>query len=513
MGQVWAARLKGTRGFQKFVAIKTLLPSNEDPDGLEGMLFAEASLASHVHHPNVVGMLDLGEQDGLLYLVMEWVDGEPLDYVMRTASKSGGIPLPIAVNLVTQALRGLQAAHEACDENGRPLGIVHRDISPQNLLVTYQGTVKLVDFGVAKATHQMSQPTVTGQVKGKFAYMSPEQVRAHPVDARTDVFAMGIVLYLLTAGRHPFKGDTPADTLLNILSDEPILRPAGLVRGYPPGLEAVVMRALAKNRDDRFSSAHDMMIALEKALPPALKAGVEKDVAGFVQRLFADRMAERSQALKHAMDSAVPAPKPRKSRGAAPHIPRSTSTMRAVTVPTDDGGPPQAEPLPTRVPPRESTPPSSRTESIRRALRGGRVRLASQLLAVALGLSAAAAVIGVERLRARVPSIAGVPAKPHVTVAAGVPSGNPLRASVEAPPVPTTSVSPPVSANPMPQETAAEAAAPRPLPAPVRRLPRHAAAPAAAPTESPAQPAAATPVARPAEPAKDPEWDPLRARR
>jgi serine/threonine protein kinase len=330
MGQVWAARLQGTRGFQKFVAIKTLLPSSEDEEGLEGMLFAEASLASHIHHPNVAAILDLGEQEGTLYLVMEWVDGEPLDYVIRTAAKAGGMPLPIAVNLITQACRGLHAAHHACDSNGRSLGIVHRDISPQNLLVTYSGTVKLVDFGVAKATHQMTQPTVTGQVKGKFAYMSPEQVRAQPVDARTDIFAMGIVLYFLTTGRHPFKGQTPADTLLHIISAEPPLRPAELARGYPPGLEAVVMRALAKERDERFASAYEMSVALEQALTSATQVGTEKQVGAFMQGLFADRILERTQALKQAIESRSVAPGERKSRRTGPHLPRSYSTMRAV---------------------------------------------------------------------------------------------------------------------------------------------------------------------------------------
>src|SRR5882762_3323896 len=195
MGQVWAARQSGTRGFQKLVAVKTILASDEEHGDLEEMLFEEASLASQVRHPNVVQTLDLGEQEGTLYLVMEWVDGEPLDFILRTARTVGGVPIAIAVHLIIQACKGLYAAHEAKNSKGDPLGIVHRDISPQNLLVTYSGVVKLVDFGVAKATHQSSQPTVFGQVKGKFAYMAPEQINAQPIDARADIFAMGIVLY------------------------------------------------------------------------------------------------------------------------------------------------------------------------------------------------------------------------------------------------------------------------------------------------------------------------------
>src|SRR5215471_2573132 len=162
MGQVWAARLTGTRGFQKLVAIKTILPSDGDLQQLELMLFEEASLASRIKHPNVAETLDLGEQNGTLYLVMEWVNGEALDYILRAGREHGGMPIPVAVHLLEQACRGLHAAHEARDERGELLHIVHRDVSPQNLLVTYAGAIKLIDFGVAKATHKVSAATEIG---------------------------------------------------------------------------------------------------------------------------------------------------------------------------------------------------------------------------------------------------------------------------------------------------------------------------------------------------------------
>jgi len=334
MGQVWAARLSGTRGFQKMVAVKTILPSNEDAGQLEAMLFEEASLASLIRHPNVAETLDLGEQNGALYLVMEWVNGEPLDFILRTARTVGGMPLPIAVHLIIQACKGLHAAHEARNAKGEPLGIVHRDISPQNLLVTYSGVVKLVDFGVAKATHQMTQPTALGQVKGKFAYMSPEQVHGEKLDARADVFAMGIVLYRVTTGKHPFKSDNPAATIRNILTTPPTL-PSDVVPDYPKALEDVVMKALCKDKAGRFASAHEMMLALEQALPAAMRAHSDKNTEVFLHRLFEKRIAERNNALQGALDAADAGSVKTRIKNPT-RFPRSHSTMRAVSVDTLD---------------------------------------------------------------------------------------------------------------------------------------------------------------------------------
>ena len=329
MGQVWAARQSGTRGFHKLVAVKTIIATDEDSGNLEEMLFEEASLASQVRHPNVAQTLDLGEQTGLLYLVMEWVDGEPLDFIMRTARSVGGIPIAIAVHFIIQACKGLHAAHEAKNSKGEPLGIVHRDISPQNLLVTYSGVVKLVDFGVAKATHQTSQPTQMGQVKGKFAYMSPEQVHGQQIDARADVFAMGIVLYRITTGKHPFKSDSPAATIHNILTTGPA-RPSELVPSYPAALEQVVMKALARNKAERFASAHEMMLALEQALPATVTANAEKNAETFLRRLFDKRITERHRAMETALRAAQVGPLPTPTIGAM--FPQSQSTMRAVSV-------------------------------------------------------------------------------------------------------------------------------------------------------------------------------------
>ncbi|HEY6080637.1 MAG TPA: serine/threonine-protein kinase, partial [Polyangiaceae bacterium] len=304
MASVWAARLKGTRGFQKLVAIKTMLPGLVDDPSFERMFLDEATLASQVRHPHVIEIMDLGEQDRILYLVMEWVSGEALSIIMKYAATRGGIPLPIAVHIATQACRGLHAAHELREENGVLVGLVHRDVSPQNVLVTFDGVVKVVDFGVAKATARLDTVTEAGQLKGKIAYMSPEQLRGEKIDRRTDVFAMGILLYMMTTGKHPFRGDDQAQTIARISSDEPAILPSTLVLGYPAGLEACVMQALAKDAAKRYPSANDMLIGLTRALPSAMRESTDEEVSEFIRRLMPDRLDRQRQAIKQALDAA-----------------------------------------------------------------------------------------------------------------------------------------------------------------------------------------------------------------
>jgi serine/threonine-protein kinase len=302
MAQVWAARLRGSRGFQKLVAIKTILPDVLDNTRMERMFLEEAQLASQIHHPNVVSTLELGEQDGTLYLVMDWVDGEPLNQVMNKALEQGGLPLPIAVNLIGQACQGLFAAHELGDDSGSLLGVVHRDVSPQNLLIGFSGTAKLVDFGIAKATARSSGLTQQGELKGKFAFMAPEQVRGQAMDCRTDLFALGILLYAITTGKHPFRGNHPGETVQNICSDKPPTPPSELLPDYPIELEAVVMRALSKDPAGRFANANEMLAALEEAMPGPLEASFQVEVAAYLKQLFGARASERRTAIRVAQE-------------------------------------------------------------------------------------------------------------------------------------------------------------------------------------------------------------------
>ena len=302
MATVWAARQKGSRGFQKTVAIKTMLPTLSDDPQFEQMFLDEAALAAKIHHPNVAEILDLGEQDEILYLVMEWVDGEALSIVHKAARKNNTqLPLRIALRVGIQACAGLHAAHELHDENDVPLQLVHRDVSPQNILVTYDGIVKLVDFGVAKAVGRAGGETTAGQLKGKVPYMSPEQTRGGNVDRRTDIFAMVIVLYKLTTGIHPFLGENDLITMRNIIT-RPVLPPRVKNPSFPQELEQVLVKCLQKDPDKRYQTMVELGNALERAL--ATMGVADDDIGGFVRTLMGERGAKRRAALRDAVRAA-----------------------------------------------------------------------------------------------------------------------------------------------------------------------------------------------------------------
>ena len=349
MGQVWLARLQGARGFHKLVAIKTLLGDADAQGRFEQMMLEEARIASLIHHPNVVQTIELGEQGGTLYLVMEWVDGESLGFIAARAKERGGMPLRIACSLIAQTLRGLHAAHELCDEHGAPLGVVHRDVSPQNVLVTYAGVAKLVDFGIAKATNQRLSNTMAGEVKGKLAHMSPEQVMSDDVDRRSDVFSAGIMLYTLTAGRHPFKNPDSPGVLQSIVSSEPVLPPSSLVKGYPPELEEVVLKALQKDPANRFQTAEEMRLALARALPEKSREETDAELRDFLTSVLAESAAAKREKLRAAQQAADgertesgPSPADEKVRA------ESGSSLRAISLDPDKPEKESAEPAQQR---------------------------------------------------------------------------------------------------------------------------------------------------------------------
>lgn len=333
---VWAARLKGTRGFQKIVAVKTMLPKLSEDEQFEQMFLDEASLASEIHHPHVVEILDLGEQQGVLFLVMEWIDGVPLNQLMKAARAEGGVPVSVAVRIAMQACAGLHAAHELRNADGKLVGLVHRDVSPQNILVTFEGVTKVVDFGVAKATAIGGGATVAGQIKGKVAYMAPEQIKGLGIDRRVDVFALGIVLYALTTGKHPFRRESEAATMYNICAPQPVMPPSKVIPDYPREVEQIVNKALAKDPDKRYQSANDMLRDLAQ-LPAALRASTDDEVGGFVRRLLNSKREERQAALASALALADEHAKHRLSTMGYGSEPLRQSVQSSVSVVTGTG--------------------------------------------------------------------------------------------------------------------------------------------------------------------------------
>jgi serine/threonine-protein kinase len=302
MATVWAARQKGSRGFSKTVAIKTMLPTLSEDAQFEQMFLDEAALAAKIHHPNVAETLDLGEQDEILYIVMEWVDGEALSVVHKAARKNQAqVPLRLSLKIIMQACSGLHAAHEMKDENDIPLQLVHRDVSPQNILVTYDGIVKLVDFGVAKAIGRSSGETSAGQLKGKVPYMSPEQARGGVVDRRTDIFAMGIVLYKMTTGLHPFLGENDLVTMKNIMM-RPLLPPRVKNPSFPQAVEHILIKCLQKDPEKRYQTMAELALAIERALNTMGVA--DDDLGGYVRTLMGDRGNKRRLGIRDAVRAA-----------------------------------------------------------------------------------------------------------------------------------------------------------------------------------------------------------------
>jgi len=267
MARVWAARVRGTTDI---VAVKMLLPELAENVEFRKMFFDEARIASRVRHANVCSTFEMGEQEGTLYLAMEWLDGPSLMKVLRPGredvTECERIPIRprIAARIVADACAGLHAAHELVGEDGRPLAVVHRDVSPHNLLMTSGGEVKITDFGVAKALGK-SHMTIAGQLKGKLAYMAPEQLVGGTIDRRCDVFALGCVLYEITTGQRPFQGDHDPQVMTAIMMGryEP---PSAIVPSYPHQLSIIVMRALANEPENRYASADQMREALESYL-------------------------------------------------------------------------------------------------------------------------------------------------------------------------------------------------------------------------------------------------------
>ena len=291
MATVHVGRLVGPVGFTRTVAIKRLHAQFAKDPEFVSMFLDEARLAGRIQHPNVCATLDVVATNGELFLVMEYLQGETLSRLIRASrQKDQFIPPAVVVAVIAGALHGLHSAHEARDERGEPLHIVHRDISPQNILVNRDGVPKVLDFGVAKASGRFHS-TREGKVKGKLPYMSPEQLRGQPIDRRTDVYAAFVCCWEALTGRKLFRGENEGSVLMSVL-DSTIEPPSALVDAVPAALDAVVMQGISRNAGARFATAKEGAMALERALRPALTT----EVCDWVEQIAGealDRQAER----------------------------------------------------------------------------------------------------------------------------------------------------------------------------------------------------------------------------
>ncbi len=316
MAVVHRARYTVAEGVSRSVVIKRVRdPYAQDPAFVQ-MFLNEARISMGLSHGNIVQVFDFGQEEGEYFLAMEWVDGQPLSKVLKRLKLKGmaHLPAPLAVQLTIEVCKGLHHAHTRRDEQGRPLGLVHRDVSPDNVLVSYEGEVKLTDFGIAKAQLSGRPDTEAGVVRGKFLYLSPEQTRAEALDARSDVYTAGVVLFELLTGRRPAEGDQAA--VMERIATGDLTPPHTYVPDLDPSLGAVVSRALALRRDDRFTSAEDFQRALAEWLAyraPLFPASTLRHLMGW---LFEEEL---------------------KLAGQPPRIPESF--LRQVTVWTGEGGP------------------------------------------------------------------------------------------------------------------------------------------------------------------------------
>ncbi len=301
MATVELARMDGAGGFQKWVAIKRIHPHLTEDQQFINMFLDEARIAASISHPNVAQVFDLGKDANTYWIAMEYLHGEPLREIMRVnEEQETAIQPEIAARIIGDAAEGLHAAHELRGKDGKPLNLVHRDVTPHNLFITYDGVVKVVDFGIAKVTGSLSS-THAGTIKGKIAYMSPEQVRGMPIDRRADVFALGVVLWEMTTGQRLFRVESDLATLSRVEACV-VPPPSALDADYPPELEAVVLKALQREPTARYQTARELSRALQKFLMGSRVFVGPEEVSAYVTGMFVDRVRKREDHLRWAAE-------------------------------------------------------------------------------------------------------------------------------------------------------------------------------------------------------------------
>ncbi len=301
MAEVYVARQVGIKGFEKIVVIKRVRPELEGDVETTDFFLDEARLVATLEHPNIAQVYEIGYVNGAYFFVMEYVHGADLRQVLEASSKRGeALPLGDAIYIASHVAAALHYAHEKRDRDGNALHIIHRDVSPSNVLLSYDGAVKLCDFGIAKAKKRSAE-TTRGLVKGKYPYMSPEQCLQEPLDRRSDIFAMGVLLYELTTMTRLYKRANEFETLRAII-DEPPTRPSTRVADYPPDLERIVLRALAKKPGDRQQTAQELQLELEDFAREHKLQQSSVRIASCMGKLFEKRLDAWTRAKSEGKD-------------------------------------------------------------------------------------------------------------------------------------------------------------------------------------------------------------------
>jgi serine/threonine protein kinase len=302
MASVWLGRVRGKHGFERIVAIKTILPEYASDPDFRAMLLDEARIASAVEHPNVAQTIDVGEEHGVVYLVLEWIDGDSLYTLHRMLEKQKQLlPAGVVLRVMADACRGLHAAHELRDKAGHLINVVHRDVSPHNILINPAGVAKLIDFGVAKAQGRFVGSTSAGIIKGKVRFMAPEQALGKPVDRRADLWSVGATLQYLLTGTNPYSGSNDVEVLLTISRGD---APKPLPSSVHPAIAEVVARALAPDPTNRYQTAASLARAIDVAAGQANCRASAVEVAEMLQTSGKPLQERRQRAIDLALKAA-----------------------------------------------------------------------------------------------------------------------------------------------------------------------------------------------------------------
>ena len=382
MAHVWLGRFRGKHGFEKLVAVKTILPEHALDERFRNMFLDEARIASGVEHPNVAKILDLGEWRDCLYLVMEYVDGDSLSRLRRSVEKRNiKLPLPLTLRILADTCAGLHAAHDLRGEDNSLLNVVHRDVSPQNVLIPTNGVAKLIDFGVAKARHRLGEETSAGFAKGKSRYMSPEQALSKPVDRRADLFAVGAMAYEIFEGSAPYDGPNDMARLHALITGEPVK----LVKHSPhPAIEKIIVKALAREPDERYSTANEMRVAIEDAMVQLKVRASADEIAAFVAEHTAERITERKRVVKVALDAAAERQRIKDMLSEGTLSGRKEHASTPDLSPASDISLPQPPLTPNTDTPAESAPPAF-SASVHEDKNAGNARARRRRIAVVAG--------------------------------------------------------------------------------------------------------------------------------